>query len=361
MKDIHGGDIWRASAESGFELTSLMDFSASINPLGLSPKARAAIKEALRLAPPYPEPYAASLRAALASYHSVAPEELIAGNGSTEFIYLLPQVYRSERALIVEPAFSEYGKALRLSGCAVESFMLREDAGFSLDIKRFAGAVKKGYGLVYIGNPSNPTGSVVEKETVLEAAGILERYGSTLVVDEAFADFSETRSVKREAVKRKNIVVLRSMTKFFSMAGLRLGFIVANSSIVKRFAGRLPPWSVNTVASFAAAASLKDTRYIERTRRWLASERAFLFKALSAIKGLTVYPSEANFLMVRINCPGVAAPDVREALLKLGILVRDLSAFRGLGPEYMRFAVRKRDENVALTDGLGKFFGRSGY
>lgn len=360
MKDIHGGDIWKASAESGSEAGSLLDFSASINPLGLSSRARSAVKQAIGLAGAYPEPASSALNGALASFHSVAPLSLAAGNGSTEFIYLLPQVFKPRSALIVEPAFSEYRKALEVFGCPVDSFVLREKEGFSFDLKRFEKKARSGYGLVYIGNPSNPTGAVVEKEAVLEAAGVLERYGSTLVVDEAFADFSERCSVKREAVKRKNIVVLRSMTKFFSMAGLRLGFIVSNRGVVKRFSKRLPPWSVNTVASFAAEAALGDAPYIERTHRWLASEKEFLFNGLKGLKRFTVYPSEANYLMVRIKGTGLKAPEVRGALLKRGILVRDLSTFRGLGPEYLRFAVKNREENAALIDGLKRVFRRSG-
>lgn len=351
MKDKHGGDIWKASADSGSKAESLLDFSASINPLGLSPRARSAVKRAIRLAGAYPEPAASTLNSALASFHSVAPDEIAAGNGSTEFIYLLPQVFRPGSALVVEPAFSEYREALKLFGAPVDSFILREDDGFSLDLARFEKKTRKGYGLVYIGNPSNPTGAAFEKETVLEAARVLDKRGGTLVVDEAFADFSEGCSVKKEAVKRKNIVVLRSMTKFFSMAGLRLGFIVSNRGVVKRFSRRLPPWSVNTAASFAAVAALKDAPYIERTKRWLASEKEFLANELKGLKKFTVYPSEANYLMVRLN-GGLGASRVRSALLKRGILVRDLSAFRGLGPGYLRFAVRKREENAALIDGL---------
>lgn len=352
MKDTHGGDIWKASAETGSEAESLLDFSASINPLGLSPRARSAVKRAIRLAGAYPEPAASTLNSALASFHSVHPDGISAGNGSTEFIYLLPQVFKPKSALIVEPAFSEYRKALGLHGCPVDSFILREDSGFSLDLDRFEKKTRKGYGLVYIGNPSNPTGAAFEKDAVLEAARILDKRGGTLVVDEAFADFSEGLSVKKEAVRRRNIVVLRSMTKFFSMAGLRLGFIVSNRGVVKRFSRRLPPWSVNTVASFAAAAALGDAAYIERTKRWFASEKEFLSDGLKGLKKFTVYPSEANYLMVRINGGGPSASRIQGALFKRGILVRDLSAFRGLGPGYLRFAVRKREENRALLDGL---------
>jgi len=360
MGETHGGDIWKASAELGVNAEVILDFSASINPLGLSPKARAAARRAIGLAGAYPEPNCDGLNSLLASFHSVDPAEISCGNGSTEFIYLLPRVFKPERALIVEPAFSEYRNALKLSDCAVDSFVLKEDDGFSLDLGKFEKKARNYYGLAYLGNPSNPTGAALDADTVLKAARILEKRGTTLVVDEAFADFSEDCSVKKEAVKRKNIVVLRSMTKFFSMAGFRLGYIVSNRKTVKAFSKLIPPWSVNTVAAFTAAASLADAGYIARTHRWLVAERDFLCSALKGLKSFTVYPSSANYIMVRINGSGKSASQLRGALYEKGILVRDLSSFKGLGPGYLRFAVRKREENAALVSALKKVFSQQG-
>jgi threonine-phosphate decarboxylase len=172
------------------------------------------------------------------------------------------------------------------------------------------------------------------------------------VVDEAFADFTEGESIKDEVLKRKNLVVLRSMTKFFGMAGLRLGFIFAHPETIERFLRFMPPWSVNTPASMAGAAALKDTEYVQKTHAWLLRERAFLLEGLTSIAGLAPYPPAANFIMVRIAGAGLTAEGLKARLLKKGILIRELGSFRGLGPGYFRVGVRERADNEALLRAL---------
>lgn len=353
MKDIHGGNIWGASVASSVPVEEILDFSASINPFGAPEGVRAAIERVLEkgLASPYPDPESSALRSCLARFHGVLPSEVLPGNGSTEFIYLMPAVYRPKNALIVEPAFSEYRRALEGSGCRVFSLILREKDGFAFDPGRFADTMKRGFDLVVLANPANPTGALLEKAEVIEAARICGKQGAALVVDEAFADFAEAGSIKRECVAMRNVVVLRSMTKFFSMAGLRLGFIVARASTVKRFSSLIPPWSVNTLASAAGVAALEDSGYIAKTLRWAGRERAALFKGLSSIGALKPYPGAANFLMAKITSP-VAAKELKARLLCDRMLIRDLSAFRGLGDRHFRVAVRKGRENRLLTEAL---------
>ncbi|MBI5902302.1 MAG: threonine-phosphate decarboxylase [Deltaproteobacteria bacterium] len=353
MRDIHGGNIWGASVASSIPVEDILDFSASINPFGAPEGVRAAIERVLKkgLASPYPDPESSALRSSLARFHGVFPEEVLPGNGSTEFIYLMPAVYRPKNALIVEPAFSEYRRALKSSGCRVGSLILKEKDGFAFDPGRFADKVKQGFDLVVLANPANPTGALMEKAEVIEAAKICGRAGAALVVDEAFADFAEAESIKRECTAMRNVVVLRSMTKFFSMAGLRLGFIVARASTVKRFSSYIPPWSVNTLASAAGTAALEDSGYIAKTLRWAASERAALFKGLSSIKALRAYPGTANFLMAKITSP-MTAGELKARLFRDGILIRDLGAFRGLGDRHFRVALRKSRENRLLIDAL---------
>jgi threonine-phosphate decarboxylase len=371
MKDVHGGDIWKASAEAGVAPETLIDFSSSINPLGPPPGARAAIRGAFRDISAYPEPSQASLREAIADRHGLRVSEVLPANGSTELIYLIPRVLSPRRALIVEPAFSEYARPLACSGASVEALTLREEDGFALDIDRLARRLRGGFDVVYLANPANPTGAVTPKEVVLEAARAAASSGAVLVVDEAFADFSEGSSIKDEATGFKNVIVLRSMTKFYSLAGLRLGFMVANRSMVERFSRLAPPWTVNTPAARAGVEALRDTAFASRTRAWLERERGFLARALGSIQGLKPYPSAANFLMVRIEKGGASRPvdasgghevrtrvagltagALRRALLREGILIRDLSAFKGLGRRYFRVAVKGRQANRLLVDAL---------
>lgn len=356
MKDVHGGNIWEACAHAGLSLDEILDFSASINPLGMPQTAAIAVRRGLSLTGPYPDPDSKALVAAISEAHGVDGRCILAGNGSTEFIFLIPRLLRPKRALIAEPAFSEYRAALSLEGCRVDSITARRSAGFGLDMSRLDAMLKSGYDIFVLANPANPTGVVLEKEAVMEVARLCARYSTTLVVDEAFADFCEGVSIKAEAGRLGNTIVLRSMTKFFSMAGLRLGFIVSNPRLIKSLAKEKPPWSVNTLASFAGVAALKDTLYAEKTRRWLSKERPALFEGMRALSGITPYPSAANYIMARIDGPRFDALSLRDALFRKKILIRELAAFRGLGRSYFRVAVRSAEDNRLLIEAMKEAF-----
>ncbi|MBI1912960.1 MAG: threonine-phosphate decarboxylase [Deltaproteobacteria bacterium] len=348
-KDIHGGNIWEASVKGSSSPDSILDFSASINPLGLSPKAQEAIVNALSLIPPYPDPESKAITQAISRYYGLNDENLAVGNGSTEFIYLIPHVFKPKKALIIEPAFSEYAKALRLGGCRVERFTLSPKDSFSLDIDKLKKKLKSGsYNLLYIANPANPSGSVIKKEALIELSKYCASVGTIVVIDEAFADFYGDESIIKEAQTLKNVIVLRSLTKFFSMAGLRLGFTISNKRIIERFKKALPPWSVNTLAAFAGAQALGDNLYIEKTMEWLKDEREFLFSALSSIRDFQVFPSFVNYFLVKITSGHLSSPELKARLFKKGILIRELSAFKGLGPEFFRVAVKSRKDNEEL-------------
>ena len=210
MKDTHGGNIWEAAQKAGLSPEGIVDFSASINPAGLCQGAREAVRKALKLAASYPDPYAIELKKALSSYYGISAEEVLPGNGSTELIYLIPQILKPKKALIIEPAFSEYRKSLECCGCKVDSLVLRERDGFLLGLNPLRGLsrVKKAIlkiqpDIVYVCNPSNPTGVLTEKRAIVDLAGFCEKAGAALVVDEAFMDFCEgLNPLRGQSVKK---------------------------------------------------------------------------------------------------------------------------------------------------------------
>ncbi len=364
MQNKHGGDIREVSRATGRALDDLIDFSSSINPEGLARGAREAAIALLNnrsLSAAYPDPCSVELTAAINRYlgAGVGEDNILAGNGSTEFIYLIPKVLRPRKALIVEPAFSEYAPALTREGAEVIPFFLSEGDGFALD----PGALKKALkdlrpDCLYMANPTNLMGRLLEKKELLAIADYCRGLGVLLVVDEAFIDFHEACSIKKEASLQDNIIVLRSMTKFFALAALRLGYMVTNKDLVERFRRLLPTWSVNTVASAAGVASLRDSAYIERAEKWLAKEGPSMRKALSSITGLKTYPGSANFITSRLTTGAITAVRLRDLLIKKGFLIRDLSNISGLGEGFFRMAVRGTEENrlilTALKDILEK-------
>jgi threonine-phosphate decarboxylase len=352
-KDIHGGDIWQASRSNGSSPEELLDFSASINPLGFPASARRALSKAIKSIPPYPDPLSAELKEAAAAFHSVGIDEVVPANGSNELISVVPRLLKDGPALIVEPAFSEYKKALGLSGIKVKTHILREEDGFRLNAAKLKRAME-GCKAIYIANPSNPAGVLAEKEELLDVMSHARRKGCLVVIDEAFADFTGV-SVIPEAVKAGNVIVLRSMTKFYAMAGLRLGYAVGAKKLMERLQSFIPAWSVNTLASSAGVAALKDSAFRKRTFEWFTTERRSLFRGLASIKGLAPFESSANYIMVKLEA-GVDARELRRALFeKNGMLIRELSAFPGLGPEFFRVAVLGRDANKKLIAALRVF------
>jgi threonine-phosphate decarboxylase len=349
----HGGDVFGTARRSGIDPEKLLDFSASINPLGISAAVRTAIFAAVDRLVHYPEPFAEPLREILASCHGVAPEQILPANGSTELIYLLPRYARGNRALIVAPAFSEYAKALEAGGWEVHYHLLSPDDGFRLDLDALQESIEQGYDLLFFCNPGNPTGRLYSREELLAVARICKAAGVFLVLDEAFMDFcGEEASLVPELVATGNGVVLRSLTKFHAIPGLRLGYAVASAAVCERLAKLRGPWSVNALAQAAGMAAVDDIAYRDATREFVAVERQNLLDQLSEICGLLPFPGAANYLLVKLAA-GLTVSDLRNQLLvRYGIIVRDCSSFVGLQDGYFRVAVRTADENRLLVKSL---------
>lgn len=352
LNHTHGGNIREIAKMYGVREEDILDFSASINPLGMSKKARNAVLNQLDSVLHYPEQFANTLTSKISDFHEIPKECIIAGNGSTELIYLIPRVFRPKRALVVIPTFSEYRNSLELVGCKTDTFLLTEADGFTLETGRLAEALNGGYDILYICNPGNPTGALIPKKPVLEIADMASEYGTLCVVDEAFIDFVEEESVKKEAVARPNMIVLRSMTKFFGIPGMRVGFAIGTENNIKKMMVYKEPWSVNALGSIAAVESLNDAEYIEESRKYIAQERDYLFSALARIPWLRPFHPAANYILVRIEREGLNADVLSDILIKKGVLIRSCSSFEGLGESFFRIAVRSRVENEKLVNAL---------
>ncbi|MFA4909730.1 MAG: threonine-phosphate decarboxylase CobD [Desulfobacteria bacterium] len=349
MKNEHGGNISEISRRYGIDEDKIIDFSASINPLGCPPGVRKTIVKEVDSVLNYPDDDSFDLISVLSEYHGVDRDNILVGNGSTEFIYWIPIVFKPRKALIVTPAFSEYEMGLRIAGSEISYFQAESD--FSVSIDRLCSRMREKFDIFYLCNPANPTGILTPKDELCRVIAYAQEANILAVIDEAFIDFVEDESLKREIFRFPNLIVLRSMTKFFGIPGLRIGYVMAGASCIAQIRENKPPWTVSSLGQRAAAKALFAGDYIKDTRKYVATEREFLRNALDEIPGFKTYESAANFVFVFMDSRiGLNSTEIRDRLAKEGILVRDCSTFHGLGNRYLRIAVKRREQNIIIIE-----------
>ena len=353
MAHEHGGNVFAVARMLGVAPEQIVDFSASINPLGMAPGVRDALAGCLEKLLHYPDKGATELKEALATYHGISPAEVAVANGSTELIHLLPRVVEGDKALVVAPAFAEYSSALERAQWQIDYFTLQGEDDFSLSLSALQAKLAQGYDILFICNPGNPTGALLPKRDVEAVLEICRDTGTFLVLDEAFIDFCEEQSAKLHVRNFSNGIVLRSMTKFFAIPGLRLGYAIGAPETIEALAALQDPWSVNTAAQVAGMASLSDPGYCSRTREYVDAERERLAEGLSGVPGVRVFSSRANYLLAQLT-NGMSAAELRGQLMQEGILIRDCGNFEGLDGSYFRVAVRLKEENDRLLELLGR-------
>ena len=287
----------------------------------------------------------------MAKHHDMKPAEILVGNGSTQLVYLLCLALRPRKALVVGPAFSEHANALILAGAKVRFLSLAANGDFKFSTEDFMAAWEKADDMAFLTTPNSVTGQCIPRKEIEKIARIALLKRRFLVIDEAFIDFVEGESVKQLTRDNPYVMILRSLTKYYALPGLRLGYLLAHSRRVAQFANYLEPWSVNGPAQHVALACLADPSFGLKTERWLRRERIFLTQALIALKSFLPYPSSANFLLVRI-ANNASAAGLRSFLLNKKILIRVCNSSAGLGTDHFRVAVLKRKENVRLLEAL---------
>jgi len=346
--------VWEASRRLGLAPGDILDFSASLNPLGPPPRVMEELARALGDIRHYPDPESLELKEELARFLGVSPEMVMVTNGGVEAIDLLARLGSGREVLVTAPSFSEYTRAILANGGRVRYFPLSPAEGFKPDPVALAGAAR-GAGMVFLGNPNNPTGVMLEREEVLTLLARRVSGETLLVMDEAFLWFTPggiTGSVAGEAVNCPGLAVVGSLTKFFAIPGLRLGYLVSNPAIVAQLEQLRYPWSVNVLALRAGMACLRETGYMGESRVLVELERDYLVEGLNRIPGLACLPSRANFVLVDCRLTGYRAGDLQERLGYRGILIRDAGSFPGLDAYYFRIAVRRREENLRLLAAL---------
>ncbi|MDJ0715170.1 MAG: threonine-phosphate decarboxylase CobD [Prochloraceae cyanobacterium] len=348
----HGGNLAWAASVAGCQASLIVDFSASINPLGPPKSAIEAISRSLSELSSYPDPNYSRLRFSLARWHQLAPEWILPGNGSAELLtWAAWELSQCETTYLITPAFGDYWRALSAFNGKVYKCSLNLVAkDLSEVIGKTQGTKNKG---LLLNNPHNPTGKLFTRETILP---YLEEF-ALVVIDEAFMDFlvpQEQESLISVVRDYPNLVILRSLTKFYSLPGLRLGYAIAHPDRLKRWQSWRDPWPVNVLAAAAGIAVISDKDFQKATWDWLIPTRAELFAGLASLPGLQPQPGAANFLLVSTEQP---SSQLQEKLLKNNrILIRDCLSFPELGDRYFRVAIRSQKENYSLIEGLAAIF-----
>jgi len=374
VRAVHGGDVEAVSREFGIPVARLVDFSASINPAGppasvLSRLAREATDP--QLLARYPDPAYTGLRSALSGYLDVPPASLTIANGSAALFGAAVRAFGPRRCLLTVPAFGELPRALEAVGCDIEPFRLSAADGFLPRIETLCSLIETTRpDLCLLTNPHNPSGALMAVADVLRTFQVVERAGTRLLVDEAFIDYAAGESIVREAAQSSRLIVLRSLTKFYGMPALRVGCAVSTSAAAEQMAAQLPAWPVTTLAASAAIAALEDRQYARESLGAVAIEREWLQAAIAAA-GLHVYPSAANFLLVKLpeaRETGVESSDalnstqLRARLIREHqIIVRDCCTFDGMETgRFIRVAVRARSDNIRLAEALSTVLNSDG-
>lgn len=350
-RPIHGGNLAWAAALADCSPDSILDFSASINPFGPPASAIAAIEDNLSSIHAYPDPEYQQLRHAISEVYHIPPEFILPGNGVAELLTWAGwELAKQEFTSVITPAFNDYWRTLRAFGGKIIRSQLHI-GGTTGELPFAPSAVPVSYiqpGLL-LSNPHNPTGLLFKREALIP---YLSEFG-LVVVDEAFMDFlppQEQQSLIPLIKDYPNLVVLRSLTKFYSIPGLRLGFAVAHPDRIQRWQKRRDPWSVNTLAAAVGVAVLADSDFQQKTWDWLPKTRKKLYQDISKLSGFKPYPSSANFILVECK---KSSTEIQEQLLKQHrIFIRDCVSFPELGDRFLRVAVRTPEDNKLLVSAL---------
>ena len=340
----HGGFFSRNQTKKYY------DFSANINPLGMPQKVKAALQAAIKVSDIYPDPFCSQLSKALARKLKVKSSAILCGNGAADLLFKLAVAIKPRQTLLLAPTFSDYEKAFLTSGSKFTYYALQESNNFQVgsDILTL---LKKPLELIVICNPNNPTGQVIPKALLREIIEKAQKEQIRVLVDECFMNFvSQGRySMQSYLTAYPNLVILQAFTKMYAMAGVRLGYLLSSDAeLLLRLRECSQDWSVSTLAQYAGRGALQCTGFVEATRKYVAGERIYLYSELSKFAQLTVFPGQANYLLIKAN------PELHlsQSLAAEGIIIRNCSNYHNLAPGFLRLAVRTHKENTTLIKAL---------
>lgn len=335
----HGGDIYRNQIR--------LDFSVNTNPLGMPDLVKEALHQAVEEAENYPDIRAQALSAAVTEQLQVRKEQLVFGNGASELFHAVLHAIKPSKILIPVPSFLGYEEAAKAIDCEVIFYEMKKEENFCLT-DRILDVLDENISLVFLANPNNPVGNLVEPELIFQIAEKCRQCDITLVLDECFMELTgkeQTYSFLKRLDEFPNVVVIRAFTKLYAIPGVRLGYLVCEQNLAEKIRLQLPEWNLSVFAQRAGVAAIKEQEYIARAVVCIQTQRQFLLEELQAA-GCSVFDSDADYLLFYSEMP------LYELFLQRGILIRDCSNFRGLQRGYYRIAVKSEEQNRMFAEVL---------
>ncbi len=342
----HGG-IYSAGLD--FD-PKILDFSSNVNPLGFPASIKNSLQKNLALFSVYPDSDSTKLRDSLEKHTNVPKDQIIVGNGATEIIYNFCKAFlKKHNVLLPIPTFGEYESAARLHDSRISYFKTMD---LNQDIDDLLGIIQKGQ-CIFVCNPNNPTGSLISQKNMLKILDASHNNSTLVFVDECFIELASNpkESIVSKLQNFDNLFILRSMTKSFGLAGLRVGYGLGSKNMIKVLNRIKIPWNVSGIAQDIAIKALSNKAHLEKTRKLIEKERRFLQDSISKIGGFQCYDSDANFILIKSK---TSSKQLQKKLLKKNILIRDCNSFKGLGDKFIRVAVRTHSENQKLVRELEK-------
>ena len=357
----HGGDIYTTARRLGCRPEDIADMSSNINPLGMPPGLLAHLRDRLDAVGVLPEADGRTAARHMAGLLGVDDRRVLAGNGTTHFIYTVCPALAARKVLIVGPTYADYADACRMHGIQPQYFLTREEHRFEVRPDLLEQAVQ-GMDTVFICNPNNPTGRLIPRDGLVTLCR--KNPGTRFIIDESYLPFvPDGHSLSMCNRELENVIVLRSISKIFGLPGIRAGFLIGSGATVARFQGFMQPWSLNSLAQ-AAVAFLSDNRaivaeFIDRTCAFLQHERRRFGEELTGADGLDLFESRTSYLLMALP-GGWLAGDVCRAMAQKRILIRDCGNFHGLSDRFVRVALKDPRTNRAAAQHLATLFAAGG-
>jgi len=348
---LHGGELeWVVAKRHRVSVDRLTSFANTVSPI--IPRSVYDLREQFRRLYLYAPRDAVDVRASIASYYGVHANDVLLGAGSTELIHLFFQAIAPAHVVIPVPTYSEYASAAQRWGCRTTLVPMTSD--FQLDLPAIRRAVTPRTRAIILCNPNNPTGRFYRRNTMDALVRLADRSGATLLVDEAYLCFVNARhafSMSRSAT-RHNVVVVDSLSKLSGAPSLRLGWMVARPTLLRRLGKLKVPGTIGNLALWMTPGLLRDRGHQRHVRSLIARERAYLERQLQRIPGLTVFPSDCNFILLRLQRPGIDADRLFERMAERRLVIRAAGNIPGLDRHFFRVTVRTHPDNVKLVTAL---------